>query len=81
MKTLVSIEEAGAKLARLVDDAVNGEEIILTVEDVPVARLVPLPENGRTKKGRPQFGSAKGLIVHMAADFDAPLDDFREYME
>ena len=27
----------------------------------------------------PQFGSAKGKIK-MADDFDAPLDDFKEYM-
>ena len=27
----------------------------------------------------PKFGSAKGKIK-MAADFDAPLDDFKEYM-
>lgn len=30
--------------------------------------------------GSPQFGSAKGMIT-MADDFDAPLEDFREYME
>ena len=29
--------------------------------------------------GRPQFGSAKGLIK-MADDFDAPVADFQEYM-
>jgi Protein of unknown function (DUF2281) len=30
-------------------------------------------------KSLPQFGSAKGKIK-MSADFDAPLDDFKEYM-
>ena len=29
---------------------------------------------------KPQFGSAKGLVTFMAADFDEPLDDFNEYM-
>ena len=28
---------------------------------------------------KPKFGSAKGLI-EMKPDFDAPLDDFKEYM-
>jgi predicted DNA-binding antitoxin AbrB/MazE fold protein len=28
----------------------------------------------------PQFGSAKGSILYMAEDFDAPLEDFEEYM-
>lgn len=32
------------------------------------------------KKPRPQFGSAKGKFV-LAEDFDAPLDDLKEYME
>lgn len=27
-----------------------------------------------------QFGMMKGLVTHMAEDFDAPLDDFEEYM-
>jgi len=29
---------------------------------------------------RPIFGIAKGMAT-IAADFDAPLDDFKEYME
>lgn len=29
---------------------------------------------------KPHFGSAKGLVTFMAEDFDAPLDDFNEYM-
>ncbi len=32
------------------------------------------------KSTRPRFGSAKGRIK-MAEDFDAPLEEFREYME
>ena len=28
----------------------------------------------------PQFGSAKDDILFMASDFDAPLEDFKEYM-
>ncbi len=31
------------------------------------------------KKIVPKFGSAKGKI-RMSADFDAPLDEFKEYM-
>ena len=33
----------------------------------------------KKKKVIPQFGSAKGKIK-MSPDFDAPLDDFKEYM-
>jgi len=31
------------------------------------------------KKNVPKFGSAKGKFK-MSPDFDAPLDDFKEYM-
>jgi len=47
----------------------NGE-INATVQLVP-RQAVPR---------RPQFGSAKGKIW-MADDFDAPLEEFKEYME
>jgi hypothetical protein len=33
------------------------------------------------KKSRHNFiGCMKGLLVYMADDFDAPLDDFKDYM-
>lgn len=33
----------------------------------------------KTKKQR-TFGSMKGLVLYMAKDFNAPLEDFKEYM-
>nr|CAA9270866.1 hypothetical protein AVDCRST_MAG63-2922 [uncultured Armatimonadetes bacterium] len=71
----VTLEEAGAKLSQLIDEAGKGEEIVITRDNIAVAKLVSVP----AEKPRPQFGSAKGLI-HMAEDFDAPLDDFKDYM-
>jgi hypothetical protein len=35
--------------------------------------------DGAEKKPHPVFGCAKGQFV-MAEDFDAPLDDFKDYM-
>ncbi len=35
--------------------------------------------SAKKKKVIPQFGSAKGKIK-MSPDFDAPLEDFKEYM-
>lgn len=29
---------------------------------------------------KPVFGFAKGTVLYMATDFDAPLDDFKDYM-
>ncbi len=82
MSTL-TLEEAGSQLARLVQQiSESGEEIVLTDGDKPVARLVPaarrppVPDEPRPRR---EPGSAKGLILYMADDFDAPLDDFAEY--
>jgi antitoxin (DNA-binding transcriptional repressor) of toxin-antitoxin stability system len=44
-------------------------------DDRPVVKLVPVA----ALKALPLFGSAKGLIT-IADNFDAPLEDFDEYM-
>jgi prevent-host-death family protein len=66
--------EAQVHLAELVREAARGEEVILTDGGEPVAKIIPIT---RARKRR-QFGSARGLI-HVADDFDAPLEDFRDY--
>lgn len=73
----ISIEDAATQLKRIIDDAAPGEEIVLTENDHPIARLIPVQ---RRRKQR-VLGTAKGEILFMAEDFDAPLEDFREYME
>jgi prevent-host-death family protein len=71
----VTLEEATARLAELVEAVgQEGTEIVITSGSEPVARLVP-PSPPRP---RPRFGSARGLI-RLAKDFDAPLEEFREY--
>jgi hypothetical protein len=37
-------------------------------------------QNAGSKPPAPKAGSARGLI-HIAPDFDEPLDDFKPYME
>jgi prevent-host-death family protein len=75
----VTIEEAQARLSQLVEQLRPGEEIIITRDEKPVARLIGAvnpPEQPRR-----QLGTLKGTVRYMAADFDAPFEDFREYME
>jgi prevent-host-death family protein len=71
----VDITEAQRRLLDLIQAAEQGEEVIITRDQQPLIQLVPLHQ----LTNRPQFGSARGLIT-IADDFDAPLDDFREYM-
>jgi len=75
---MVTIEEAQAKLPELIAKLAPGEEVVITRNEQPIARLVGEPR--RVRKPR-QPGSAKDKILYMADDFDAPLEDFKEYME
>jgi antitoxin (DNA-binding transcriptional repressor) of toxin-antitoxin stability system len=66
-----------AKLSELVAGMAAGEEIILTQDGEPVA-VVKRTE----RKSWPSVpGTAKDRSFWMAPDFDAPLEDFAEYME
>ncbi len=71
----VNVEEAKTRLPDLIDAAVGGEEIVITRDDQPVVRLVPVAR----AESRPRFGSAEGMVA-MSDDFDAPLEDFDEYV-
>ena len=72
----IDVEEAKTSLSDLVDAAIRGQEIVLTRDAHPIAKLVPLVHS----RSRPRFGSAKDL-VRTAEDFDAPLPDFDEYVK
>jgi prevent-host-death family protein len=71
----VDINEAKTNLSDLVKEAMSGVEVVITKDDQPIVKLVPLPQG----KPRPHFGSGKSLIT-MADDFEAPLADFDDYM-
>ena len=70
----VDLGEAQRRLTELVREAMQGVEVVITEQDTPVARLVPVAARRRPR--RP--GSAEGLLT-LADDFDAPLDDFADY--
>ena len=73
----LSLEEATPVLSQIIGEAArNHEEIILTRNNIAIAKLVPLDIKSPVKPRQP--GSAKGLVT-IADDFDAPLDDFEEY--
>lgn len=72
----VTIEEAQAKLPELIDKLALGEEVIITRNQQPVAKLVGQQRRMR-KPRRP--GSAKGKLVILVED-DEHLEDFKDYM-
>ncbi len=72
--THYNVAEAKAQFSTLVRRALQGEDVVIARDNKPLLRLVPVGVAVRTP------GSAKGLVV-IADDFDAPLDDVREYRE
>ena len=71
-----NIAEAKAHLSEIIQKALLGEEVIIARRDKPLVRIVPIGQ----ETGRRQPGSGKGQLLEMAEDFDAPLEDFKEYM-
>jgi prevent-host-death family protein len=67
---IINIHAAKTQLSRLVDDAANGEEIVIAKAGKPVDRLVPLIETIRKRR----LGGLAGKI-QIPDDFDAPLPD------
>ena len=76
----VPLQEAQAKLSELIHRLTPGEEVIITENDQPVARIVPATTI-TTPRPQRKLGTLSGTVLHMAPDFDAPLDAFKEYME
>ncbi len=70
----VTLEEAQARLPELLERLRPGEEITILDHGQPLARMRKEERTSWPCKA----GSAAGKI-RMAADFDAPLEEFREY--
>ena len=76
MKTY-ELDETPPSLQTMVEETRTGEEILITEHQKPVAKLVPV--NGVTRS-RPKAGSLPGS-VWMSSDFNAPREDFKDYMQ
>lgn len=77
MPTTTAVEEITLALPQLLDRLAPGEEIILTRNQQPVAKLVVEgPKPSEPPRPGPRLG--KGMITFIAPDFDAPLEDLKE---
>jgi antitoxin (DNA-binding transcriptional repressor) of toxin-antitoxin stability system len=75
----VTIQEAQAKLPELIQQLIAGGDLVITDNQQPVARLSASRPTSLQAPRQP--GTLRGTILYMAPDFDAPLEDFKEYME
>ncbi|HZT59568.1 MAG TPA: type II toxin-antitoxin system prevent-host-death family antitoxin [Pyrinomonadaceae bacterium] len=71
----IELEKAKEQIESLLQAALEGEEIVITQNEQPVLKLVPVSSAAPRRRS----GSAEGQFT-MSDDFDEPLEDFAEYM-
>ncbi len=69
----VDLNQAQVILPQLLEAALKGEEVVITREEHPVARLIAFTPDSDDLR----LGSAQGLIT-FRDDFDEPLEDFED---
>jgi prevent-host-death family protein len=69
-----NIYEAKTSLSRLVQQAVDGEEIVIAKYGKPMVKLVPVLPKKKKLKPR-EFGKNFMGITYIAPDFDAPMSE------
>ena len=74
--SMVTIQEAQAKLVDLIHKLAPVEEVVITENNQPVAKLV---SEKPPLRQRPGPGLCKGMIT-IVADDEEHLEDFKEYM-
>ena len=67
-----TVHQAKSQLSKLIQQALHGEEIIITNRRKPVVKLTAIQQPKR------KLGFL-GKGVWISPDFNAPLDEFREY--
>ena len=75
--TTLSLEDAEQHLRQVIAGLNPGEPLTITENGEPVATLI----RSSAKQWPAKAGSARHTDHWMAPDFDAPLDEFKEYME
>lgn len=71
----VNIHEAKTNLSKLIQEVLNGNEVIIAKNKKPIIKLI----NIQAAEHKRKLGLAKNKIF-IADNFDEPLEDFKEYM-
>lgn len=73
----LTLDEAQTRLREVVAALEPGEEVVLTDNGRPLAKIVKTERTSWPCRA----GSYQTPGFWMAPDFDGPLDDFKEYIE
>lgn len=74
--TSINIQDFQARLPAVLDDLRPGEELVITHDEKPLARVCGEPQSARRPR-RP--GNCAGMMT-IISDDDDHLKDFAEYM-
>jgi prevent-host-death family protein len=69
----IDIDQAKRYLPELIEQATQGDEVVITKGGQPVAKLIPITKGKKLR----QFGSARGF-VKIPGDFNESLEEFRK---
>lgn len=68
----VTIHQAKTRLSKLIQEAIHGEEVIISKGKTPMVRITPIQSAVPERK----LGGASGLVEFMSEDFNDEIDDF-----
>ena len=72
----VTIHEAKTHLSRLIQKALDGEEVIIAKRNQPLVKLVTISPDSQAIR----FGGLADIVLSMDDSFADELEDFSEYM-
>jgi antitoxin (DNA-binding transcriptional repressor) of toxin-antitoxin stability system len=72
--TSLPLQQVQLELPQLIHSLSPGDEVVITENDQPVARILPPHPTQPSRK----LGSLRGSVLYMAPDFDAPIEEFKE---
>ena len=73
--SVVTIHEAKTHLSKLIQRALDGEEIIIAKRDEPLVKLQVL----QTKRPIRRIGGCKDLVISMGDNFNDPMDEYGNF--
>lgn len=74
-KTLIEITDLPGHFAEALQRLVRGEEVVITENQVPRAKLIITPSASPPPDGKPRVLGLNAGQIWMSDDFDDPLPD------
>lgn len=82
--SILTVNVDDAKISELLNATAEGQLVLITRQNIPIALLSPIAinqtvlEGTKVLKQKRRLGTATGLFT-LSEDFDEPLQDFEEY--